>query len=250
MYGYRRRRRWTFWFMVWFFGTLGVMVVGLAVQQLIDPSPVQPCCAVSVGPSSSPASSPATPSPSQPTGGPSLTGPLQAVQGSQQINGVELGFPHSTVGAVSAAAADVTEIYSTLDPDRSAAVMRMIADPSFANGPQQAAQGSVNMRKYLGLPASGPVPAGVSVQAQPAEYQVRGVTADKATVLVLCYYTVTTPDQGTSTRPAVFPVSAHWAEGDWKVLAGEGTFDTRLEVEPDSPQAAALGWQQLEPAGS
>lgn len=254
MYGYRRRR-WTFWFWCWFFGTLAVIVVGLAVEQLVDPSPVQPCCAVSVGPSSSPASPTAAPSPGrspggQPSGGPSLTGPVQVVQGSQQINGVELGFPHSTVGAVSAADADVTEVFSTLDPDRAAAVMRMIADPSFTDGPQQAAKGPVNARKYLGLPETGPVPAGASVQVQPMEYQVRGISADTVTVLLLCDYTATTPDQGTSTRSAVFPVSAHWAEGDWKVLPPEGAVDTRLEVEPGSPQAAALGWQQLEPAGS
>lgn len=246
MYGYRRRRRWTFWFMVWFFGTLGVMVVGLAVQQLISPSPVQPCCAVSVGPSSSSAA----PVPSQSAGSPALTGPLQAVQGSQQINGVELGFPHSTVGAVSAADADATEVLSTLDPDRAAEVMRMVADPSWTGAQQQAAEGAVNDRKDLGIPATGPVPDGTSVQTEPAEYQVRDVTPGTVLVLLLCDVAMTTPGQGTTTEVAAFPFRMHWSGGDWKVQSVPvSNAYLKLAVEPDSPQAAAAGWQQLEPAG-
>jgi hypothetical protein len=251
MYG-KRRHRWTFWFLVWFFGTLAVMVVGLVIEQLVAPSPPSPLSQIPTEPAASPsapvtASAAASPSAS---GGSRLAGTVRVVSGKQQVNGVELGFPHSTVGAVSAADADVTEIFSTLDPDRAAAVMRMIADPSFTDGPQQAAEGSANARKYLGLPASGAFPPGASVQAEPTEYQTRGVSADSVTVLLLSDYVTTVSGQGTTTRIAVFPVAMRWAEGDWKVLQTPGTDYTNLNAEPDTPQAASLGWQQLEPAGS
>ena len=242
-----RRQKITFWFCVWFFGTLAVMVVGLVVEQLLAPAPPNPLTQIPTAPADTPsAHARRTPSPTAPT----LTGPLQVVQGRQQVNGIQLGFPHSTAGAVSAADADLTEVFSTLDPDRSAAVMRMVADPSYKNAPQQVAQGPVNLRKGLGLPASGPVPAGSSVQAEPVEYQARNVSADTVTVLLLCEFTTTAPDQGTATRTGVFDEPVHWYAGDWKVLPPPKTGYGNLSAEPDSPKAAALGWQQLNPAGS
>lgn len=245
----RRRHRWTFWFLAWFFGTLALMVIGLVVEQLTAPPPPSPLSEIPTAPATSPSPRTAAPPGTPRSSGPALTGPLRVLQGRQQVNGIELGWPHSTTGAVSAADAAVTEVFSTLDPDRAAAVMRMIADPSFADAPQEAAQGPANVRKHLGLPASGPVPAGASVQAEPVEYQTRGVTADTVTVLLLCDYITTAPEQGTTTRAAVFPVPVHWAAGDWKVLPLAGTDYSGLGAEPDSPQAASLGWQDLEPAG-
>lgn len=248
-----RRRPWTFWFLAWFFGTLAVMVIGLVIEQLVAPSPPSPLSEIPTEPAASPpASAPArtaAPSP-RPTGGsPALAGPLQLVPGRQQINGVELGFPHSTVGAVSAADAATTEVLSTLDPDRAAAVMRMIADPGFPEGPQQAAEGAVNDRKAFGLPAGGPVPGGDSLQVEPVEYQVRDVTPGQVTVLLLCDFTSTISGQGTQTRTGVFPARVHWAAGDWKVLQNAPGNYQNLSAEPGSPDAASLGWQQLEPAG-
>jgi hypothetical protein len=107
---------------------------------------------------------------------------------------------------------------STLDPGRAAAIMRMTADPSYSQGPQQAAQGALNDRHDLGLPASGPVPGGASLVLDPAEYQVRDVSADQVTVLLLADYVSTVPGQGTQTSIGVFPLRMHWAEGDWKIL--------------------------------
>lgn len=240
-----RSRRWWRWFLVWFFATGAVLVIGLVIEQAVNPGHPStwgqlPPKAPSVSPTGT-----ATPS----TGQPALTSPVQVVQGSQQINGVELGFPHSTVGAVSAADGFVTAIGSTLDPDRAAAVMRMAADPSYANGPQQAAEGAVNDRKSLGLPASGPVPQGASFEIEPVEYQVKGVTPDRVTVLLLCDFIITLPGQGTQTKAGVFPAPVHWAQNDWKILPQTPTDYASLSAEPDSPRAASLGWQELEPAG-
>lgn len=240
-----RRQKITFWFLAWFFGTLAVMVVGLVVEQLLAPAPPDPLTQVPTAPAGTPPAHARTAKPS-PTA-PAHTGPVEVVQGKQQVNGVELGFPHSTAGAVSAADADATEIFSTLGPDRAAAVARMIADPSWTDAAQQAAEGPANSRRHLGLPAGGPVPAGASLQTEPVEYQVRNVTPDGVLVLLLCDLTSTTRDQGTTTSVAVFPFRMDWAADDWKVRSVNGTrAEMNLGAEPDSPQAAHRGWQDLE----
>lgn len=249
--GHRGRRFWR-WFLVWFFATGAVLVIGLVVEQAVSPSaadhwgepPRTPApTAAPLTRAAVPAKPAATPS------APALIGPLHVVQGRQLVNGVYLGYPDSTVGAVSAADEFLTAIDSTLDPDRAAAVMRLAADPSYANGPQQAAAGVVSDRKSLGLPVSGAVPQGASVETEPVEYQVRDVTSGRVTVLLLCDFVSTLPDQGTQTKVGVFPVSLHWTEDDWKVLPQPSANYENLSADPGSPQAADLGWQQLEPAG-
>jgi hypothetical protein len=66
-------------------------------------------------------------------------------------------------------------------------------------------------------------------------------------VLLLCDFTTTQPGTGTQTRIGVFPFQMGWADGDWKVAAaGDGSY-VNLAVQPFSPQAAALGWQELLP---
>lgn len=253
MYTRYRSRRWLRWGLLYVVGVLVLMVAGLVIEAAVSPGRQAPQAlptAVPVPPWASAAPSPATEQ-SPKAGAAVLVGPVQLVQGRELINGVYLDFPHSTTGAVSAAAGFLTTIGSTLDPDQAAAVMRMVADPAYSDGPQQAAEGVVNDRKALGLPASGPLPQGASLQVQPAEYQVRDATPDQVTVLLLCDFTATVPGQGTQTRVGVFPVRLDWYADDWKVLA-PGTADyADLAAEPGSPQAAALGWQELEsPAGS
>lgn len=256
--GNRRSRRLWRWFLVWFFCTGAVIVVGLVIEQAVDPG--WPAPRNSPGPAwgqPPPATRPpasAEPRPparaeSSPAGQPAPAGPLRVARGSRVVQGVGLGFPHSTAGAVSAAGEFLTAIDSTLDPDRAAAVMRLAADPAYASAPQHAAEGAEDDRRSLGLPASGPVPQGASVETEPAEYQVRDVTPDRVLVLLLCDFISTLPEQGTQTRTGVFPVPMHWAGGDWKVLPQAPGDYENLSAEPDSPQAASLGWQELEPAG-
>ena len=255
MYTGNRRRRWVRWGLAWFVGTLALMVIGLVIEQAVAPAPKGPQSlmpstipALPGAPGTTPA---AAPSPSRSAAGssPALTGTVQVVQGTQEVNGVSLGFPHSTVGAVSAAYSFMTEIGGTLDPDRAAAVMRMTADPSYSNAPQQAAEGAVNDRKAFGLPASGPLPPGASLETEPVEYQARNVAPNQALVLLLCDFISTVPSQGTNTRIGVFPIQMHWSGGDWMVQSVGGSSYTNLAAEPDSPQSAALGWQELDPAG-
>jgi hypothetical protein len=175
------------------------------------------------------------------------TGPVQLVQGTDLVNGVYLGYPHTIVGAISAADQFATQLGSTLDPDRVAAVMSMVADPSYRQGSQQFADGMTSTRADLGIPASGPVPDGDSLVLEPVEYQVRDVSADQATVLLLSDFIATTPSDGTQTQVGVYPLRMHWAQDDWKILAPGSADYSELAADPDSSQAASKGWQELSP---
>jgi len=226
-------------------GLLLLIAIGLVVE-------------TALGPKQKPDLSPPTPIPLPggssvppspvPTPRPALAGPLQVIQGRQLVNGVYLGYPHSMQGAVSAAVEFMTQIGSSLDPDRAAAVLRLTADPSYASGPQDFANGAVSERRDLSLPASGEVPAGASVVLEPAEYQAWAVNTGQVTVLLLADDVITLPDLSTQTRVGVYPLRMHWAQGDWKILRPDpAAAYSFLSAAPGSPQAAADGWKELTP---
>jgi len=251
---YRPRRRWPRWFTLWFFGTLAVAVIGLVIGAALSPGSGRQQGPALARPAPSASAASAALSGASPTAGTGsgavMSGAMRVVPGRELVNGVYLGFPHSTAGAVSAADAVVGEVFSTLDPDRAAAVMRLTAAPSFADAPQEAAQGAVSDRESLGIWPSGPVPAGYSLLVQPLEYQTRDVAGETVTVLLLCDFTTTVPGTGTQTRIAVFPVRMAWTQSDWKAASFSGDGDAGLAAEPFSPAAAAAGWQELLPSGS
>ena len=175
----------------------------------------------------------------------SLAAPFELPRGSKLVNGVSVGYPHTLAGAVSAASEYMTDLGSTLDPDRTAAVMRLVADPSYTGGPAEWAKGTSDARASLGLPVSGLLPSAAAVMLGPAEYQVRDASDDQVTVLLLARYTTSLPGAGTKSSDAVFPLRMHWAGGDWKVLKPDGTSYTNLAAAPGSDQANSLGWQEL-----
>lgn len=172
------------------------------------------------------------------------TGPLTVVPGSRVVNGVGVGFPHTAQGLVSAAAEDISQLESTLSPDRAAAVMRVVAATTMTDGPEQAAQGTTNSRAALRLPTSGPLPPGVSVVTSPQMYQVWATGPDAATVPLLCVLSLTN-DGGSASTTAVFPLRMVWDNGDWRVAGMDGADHSGLEAQPDSVDAAAKGWQPL-----
>lgn len=177
---------------------------------------------------------------------PGPLGPLKLVAGARLAAGVSVGFPHSTVGAISAAAQYWGQIASTLDPARVKQIAGVVADPTWKNAARDLSVGPIRTRKGLGLPTSGPVPAGASVMLTPVEYQVRQVAADSVTVLLLGYYQTSVPGKETENRVGVFPAQMHWATGDWKIPSPTlGSDYSDLEVQPGSPEAKATGWQPL-----
>jgi hypothetical protein len=70
-------------------------------------------------------------------------------------------------------------------------------------------------------------------------------------VLFLGDYTQTMVDGTSQVSLGVWPVRMGWATGDWKLLPDQPTTSySSLQADPGSPQAAAKGWQALEPAGA
>jgi hypothetical protein len=177
--------------------------------------------------------------------GPALASPVRVVPGAEEVDGVPLGYPRTLTGAVSAAAAFTPAILSTLDAGRAAEVMRLVADPSFPQGPAQVAEGVTGIRESLGLAASGPVPQGVSWVVSPMECQVRDIGTDRVTVLLLVDLVSVVPGAGAVTRAVVFAVAVHWAAGDWRVLPTPAGDYSGLTAVPGSGLAASVGWLPL-----
>jgi hypothetical protein len=73
--------------------------------------------------------------------------PLRLVPGAGLVNGIYASYPHSTAGAVSAATEFLTELGSTLEPDRAATIARLTADPSYPQAGPDAARGTVSTRR-------------------------------------------------------------------------------------------------------
>ena len=234
-------------------GAAGLLLLGVAaglvVEQALVPPPPSPTGVPTPAQLFETATANPTAAPSRsltPAGGIPSAGPLRLIRGRRLIAGVYVGYPHSTRGAVSAATEFMTQIGSTLDPDRSAAVLRLTTDPSYPDGPQQFAAGTVDARRSLGLPTTGPVSAGASVALTPTAYQVRDLAADQVTVLLLGTYTVMLPADS-RTRFSVFPLRMHWAKGDWRILRPDSRADySALVARPGSDDAAAKGWQVMQ----
>jgi hypothetical protein len=173
-------------------------------------------------------------------------GPIEVVPGRTTVRDVQVGYPHSTLGAISASVQYWGQIASTLDPKRTSDIAAVVADPAWKTAAADLSKGPVNTRKGLGLATTGATPAGASVLLTPQAYQVRQVTADSVTVLLLGYYQTTLPGQDSENRVGVFPVQMHWTAGDWKLPAPTlGADYSDLRAAPGSAEATAKGWQPL-----
>ncbi|WP_020525235.1 hypothetical protein [Catelliglobosispora koreensis] len=177
------------------------------------------------------------------------TGPLTQIKGKSTIDGVSVGYPHTTAGAVSAAAEYAAVMGSTLDPDRARAIAQLIADASYTNAVEKAVAGRLSSRKTLGVPESGPVPTGVSMILAPAAYQLRSVTPDSMTVLLLSYLTTSDVNGTITPRHIIMPAEMHWDGSDWKLAAPPSTDSdySSLLAQPGTADATAKGWQVIQP---
>ncbi|HEY2442228.1 MAG TPA: hypothetical protein VGI31_03750 [Streptosporangiaceae bacterium] len=203
----------------------------------------------------------ARPSHPGPASGPADRGraPLRLAAGTRPVNGLYLGYPRSAVGAVSAAVEFVTELGSTLDPDRAATVARLVADPSYSVAPIAAAAGVASTRHRLGLPVAGPLPPGTAVSLVPTMFQVQDVTASRVTVLLLFDYTAMVP-AGISERLGAMAAAMHWTQAGWRLLQPgapnvpgpnmsgpnvPGPNMSGLIATPGTAAAAAKGWKAM-----
>jgi hypothetical protein len=175
------------------------------------------------------------------------SGPLSVVRGARTADGIQVGFPHTTAGAVSAASEYVDAAASTLDPDYAASVMRVAGDPRNADLPSNLAASIVKLRGELQLgPAGAPDPS-VTFQTTAQMYQLRNVAVDDVLVLLLTDSTFINSRGGTGQTTGVFPVQMRWTAGDWKIgaIGRTGQDYSGLAATPDTQAASDRGWLAL-----
>ena len=195
-----------------------------------------------------PSVSPATPSPTPSTSpAPIPSGAVALVQGARLADGIQVGYPHTIVGAISAAAQYLDAVASTLDPDYAASVMRTAGDPANTALAANLAASTVKLRAELQLPTSGPLNPPTAFQSTAQMYQLRDASADSVLVLLLTVNTFINAQGGTAQTNGVFPVRMHWSGGDWKLadIGGTGQDYSALAATPDTQHAADQGWNAL-----
>jgi hypothetical protein len=196
---------------------------------------------------------PATVAPATPR--PAVTGPaaipdraaLHLVTGSHLVNGIYTDYPRSLAGAVSLAVELVTQLGSTLEPDRAATIARLTASPGYRAAAQDAAAGAIAARHAVGLSPAGPVPPGTAVATVPVMYQLRDVSRGQLTVLLLFEYTQIT-QAGIADHPGVTAVRLGWTPASWRLLppaAGPGPASSALVTTPGTAAATAHGWKAM-----
>lgn len=189
---------------------------------------------------------PAIPAPA-PSSAATPSGPISLVHGARVADGIEVGFPHTPVGAVSAASEYVDAAASTLDPDYAASVMRVAGDPGNTALPSSLATSILKLRSELQLRSDGPLDPPVTFQTTAQMYQLRNVAADDILVLLLTDSTFVNARGGTAQTTGVFPVQMRWIAGDWKIgaIGRTGQDYSALAAIPDTQAAVKQGWLAL-----
>jgi hypothetical protein len=180
-----------------------------------------------------------SPAPAAPKGS-----PLRLVTGTSWVNGIYTSYPRTQAGAVSAAVEFITELGSTLNPDRAATVARLTADRSYQGAAQDAAASAIAARHALGLPSSGPLPQGTGAFLVPVMYQLHEVSADQLTVLLLYNYTLTA-QSGVAEHVGVTAVRLTWTPTSWRMLTPSAHDLAALLATPGTTDAAAKGWEAM-----
>jgi hypothetical protein len=196
-------------------------------------------------PSAPSAMEPTVPATSVPNTAPTVA-PLQLVPGERTVDGVQVDYPLSVAGAVSAAIEYWTRLGSTLDPGEARKIGRRVAVRSWTSAGDDLATATSNTRRRLGVPGTGPLPPGTSVSLGPVAFQLRDETAKQVTVLLLGYLITTTPASGTQSQLGVFPAVMRFDGGDWRITNDSGGDNyARLAAAPGSDQARTLGWREF-----
>jgi hypothetical protein len=170
--------------------------------------------------------------------------PLRLAAGSGLVNGIYTKYPHTTAGAVSAATEFVTELGSTLEPDRAATIARLIADPSYTGAAQDAAQGTFSTRRQLGLSVTGSLRPGTAVALVPVMFQLRDVSTGRVTVLLLFDYTEIIPS-AVRVHLGVIGAEVSWTAAGWRLLPSADGDLSGLVAVPGTAGAARKGWKAM-----
>ena len=241
--GQERRRRQARRRIGYLVGTLAVIAVGVVVTAVVlRQPPNQPArhdAAATVSPAPASASARPTPAFSAPAG------PLLLPRPARTTNGVGVGYPYTTAGAI-AAAAHYTEEAVTLDEARGAKVAATVAAPSYRTASTDERASVRALRSSLGLSEGGRTDgAYATLQAQ--AYQLRTTSAEGATVWILGLASAAGPSTSGANRtvPQATVVPLTWVGGDWRLRQTNARVPDAAVVQPGTTEAYAKGWHDL-----
>ncbi|GLX01821.1 hypothetical protein [Microtetraspora sp. NBRC 16547] len=169
--------------------------------------------------------------------------------------GYPIGFPHTELGAASAAAAALEAAW-TLDGAQAEQAAVLYAPPEQRKAASDGARAAVSgWRATLGLPKDGKLPEGASLRTQTIGVQWRARAQDQVQVSILVQVTATTGGDGdgpTYSSPYAMTLLMAWYpgvrgdnQGDWVNIPDPTPPAVPQTTLPGTPEFAAAGWKPL-----
>ncbi len=175
---------------------------------------------------------------------PVAAGPLILPRPTGTQQGIPIGFPRSTEGAISAAA-HYAEASVGLDLERARALGEVAGSASYIDAPRDFVQAVRSTRTALGLSRQGAT-EGAYLTFEAQAYRVADATPVRVDVAVLGRVDGAGPaTQGQGQGgPTATSYTLVWVDGDWH-LAGDGTPLSGPPPAPRTPRAYDEGWRDL-----
>jgi hypothetical protein len=164
------------------------------------------------------------------------------------VGGVPVGYPHTTLGAVSAAAhyTDIADVFSPAVAEQQA---KVFAEPGYTRLISRSALYTAQKtRMGLGLPVNGESDTGTYSVNQTRAYQTGQATADRVLVWLLVH--ISQSVHGVSTTvDQVDGAIVVWKGGDWKLSVDTVVYGMPKAhppvATPDSADAVSKGWRAI-----
>ena len=172
--------------------------------------------------------------------------------GTATVEGYQVGFPASDLGAV-AAAVEITRAQVGFDYEQAAAVARAYAAPDDLEVLTTRARAAVGYRRHqLGVARTGDVAAPAGFALIPFAFQALEVDSRCYAVTVLSLASTTTVRGGIGTAYYAGTQFIRWVDHDWKAVAGSTAQRRQLlsrqplaAVGPSDPRFRRAGWVSI-----
>ncbi|GAA2844666.1 hypothetical protein GCM10010517_00890 [Streptosporangium fragile] len=219
---------------------VGVILLAAGVWQILRPD-----------------TAPADMSSSAATGDTVLFAPPSGYEGAA---GYPVGFPHTELGAASAAAAALEAAW-TLDVEQAEQAAVLYAPPEQHDAARAGAREAVaGWREILGLPREGALPEGAAMRTRTIGVQWRPRGQDQVQVSILVQVTATKGDQDTGptySSPYAMSLLMAWRpgmrganQGDWVNIPDPLATSVPRVALPGTPEFTAAGWKPISGAAS
>jgi len=238
---------------------LRLAVLGTAVAALVTGGGI---LALDNAGANSALASKAKPSPGRDTAGdpakrgkentPAAALPTRIVKSKTAKNGIGIGFPHTAIGATSAAVS-YWENLSFIDDQAAGRQLRTIAVQPSDPVVQQRVSEVRKLREKVGLPPSGGPPSEITFTTDVKAVLARSLDSRGDVVQVWMAYDryATSPKQGTDDNPLKNQTDnliLAWHRGDWRVTRESEWARKSVwpdAYDPDSIAAFQAGWREV-----